>query len=312
MKSLIKNSDKEILPKSLLREMREFIDYIAIERGLSDNTKISYEHDLLRFAEFITNQNNFKFSTVKTHQISEFLALLSELGLSATSRSRYLSAIRGLFKYLYARGVIESDVSELVDLPKLRRKLPDTMSVEDIEKILGVVNVDDKAGIRDRAILETFYGCGLRVSELIGLKQRDIIYETEIVRVFGKGSKERFVPIGSSAIKWIEEYRKMVRPLFLKKLVGNDILFLNQRGGSFSRMGIWKMVEKYSSLAGIEFKVHPHMFRHSFATHLLEGGADLRAVQEMLGHADISTTQIYTHLDRDYIKEVHKSFHPRG
>ncbi|ROL56320.1 site-specific tyrosine recombinase XerD [Bacteroidetes/Chlorobi group bacterium ChocPot_Mid] len=300
------------MPKSLLRPMKEFIDYITIERGLSDNTKFSYEHDLLRFGEYLTNQNINKFSNVKIQQISDFLILLSELGLNATSRARYLSAIRGMFKYLYAKGEVESDVSELVDLPKLRRKLPDTLSVEDIEKILEAVDISQKAGIRDRAILETLYGCGLRVSELIGLKQRDIIYESEIIRVFGKGSKERFVPIGRTAIKWIEEYRVKVRPHFNKKSVGIDVLFLNQRGGSFSRMGIWKIVERYSSLAGIELNVHPHIFRHSFATHLLEGGADLRAVQEMLGHADISTTQIYTHLDRDYIKEVHKSFHPRG
>jgi integrase/recombinase XerD len=312
MKVLKKNITKDLMPKSLLRPMKEFIDYITIERGLSDNTKFSYEHDLLRFGEYLTNQNINKFSNVKTQQISDFLILLSELGLNATSRARYLSAIRGMFKYLYAKGEVESDVSELVDLPKLRRKLPDTLSVEDIEKILEAVDISQKAGIRDRAILETLYGCGLRVSELIGLKQRDIIYESEIIRVFGKGSKERFVPIGRTAIKWIEEYRVKVRPHFNKKSVGIDVLFLNQRGGSFSRMGIWKIVERYSSLAGIELNVHPHIFRHSFATHLLEGGADLRAVQEMLGHADISTTQIYTHLDRDYIKEVHKSFHPRG
>jgi len=312
MKVLKKNITKDLMPKSLLRPMKEFIDYITIERGLSDNTKFSYEHDLLRFGEYLTNQNINKFSNVKIQQISDFLILLSELGLNATSRARYLSAIRGMFKYLYAKGEVESDVSELVDLPKLRRKLPDTLSVEDIEKILEAVDISQKAGIRDRAILETLYGCGLRVSELIGLKQRDIIYESEIIRVFGKGSKERFVPIGRTAIKWIEEYRVKVRPHFNKKSVGIDVLFLNQRGGSFSRMGIWKIVERYSSLAGIELNVHPHIFRHSFATHLLEGGADLRAVQEMLGHADISTTQIYTHLDRDYIKEVHKSFHPRG
>jgi integrase/recombinase XerD len=312
MKVLKKNITKDLMPKSLLRPMKEFIDYITIERGLSDNTKFSYEHDLLRFGEYLTNQNINKFSNVKIQQISDFLILLSELGLNATSRARYLSAIRGMFKYLYAKGEVESDVSELVDLPKLRKKLPDTLSVEDIEKILEAVDISQKAGIRDRAILETLYGCGLRVSELIGLKQRDIIYESEIIRVFGKGSKERFVPIGRTAIKWIEEYRVKVRPHFNKKSVGIDVLFLNQRGGSFSRMGIWKIVERYSSLAGIELNVHPHIFRHSFATHLLEGGADLRAVQEMLGHADISTTQIYTHLDRDYIKEVHKSFHPRG
>ncbi len=303
---------KEQLPKTLSRHLYQFIHYIALEKGLSDNTKNSYEHDLLCFSEFLQTQNISKFSNVKTKNITDFLNELSDLGLSATTRSRYLSAIRGLFKFLYANGETENDISELVELPKSRRKLPDTLSVDDINKILEQPDISDRAGIRDRAILETFYGCGLRVSELINLKQRNIIFDAEIVRVLGKGSKERIVPIGSSALRWIEEYRKKVRPVFNKKADAQDVLFLNQRGSSLSRMGIWKIVEKYTNLAGLNVKVHPHMFRHSFATHLLEGGADLRAVQEMLGHADISTTQIYTHLDRDYIKEVHKSFHPRG
>jgi integrase/recombinase XerD len=308
----INTQKKELLPKPLIRELYRFIHYIALERGLSDNTKFSYEHDLLSFAEFLHSQNLTKYSLANTNNITDFLTVLSDLGLGATTRSRYLSAIRGLFKYLYANGETDKDISELVELPKSRRRLPDTLSVDDIDKILEQPDVTDRAGIRDRAILETFYGCGLRVSELINLKQRNIIYDAEVVRVFGKGSKERIVPIGSSALRWIEEYRTKVRLIFNKKADAQDTMFLNQRGSALSRMGIWKIVEKYTNLAGLEVKVHPHMFRHSFATHLLEGGADLRAVQEMLGHADIATTQIYTHLDRDYIKEVHKSFHPRG
>jgi len=308
----INSQRKELLQKPMLRELYQFIHYISLERGLSDNTKVSYEHDLLSFAEYLHSQNISKFSKTKTNNITDFLAVLAEIGLGATTRSRYLSAIRGLYKYLFANGETDSDISELIELPKSSRKLPDTLSIDDIDKILEQPDITDRAGIRDRAILETFYGCGLRVSELINLKQRNIIYEAEVVRVFGKGSKERIVPIGSSALRWIEEYRTKVRPIFNKKADAQDVLFLNQRGSAFSRMGIWKIVEKYTNLAGLGVKVYPHMFRHSFATHLLEGGADLRAVQEMLGHADISTTQIYTHLDRDYIKEVHKSFHPRG
>ncbi|MFH1051728.1 MAG: site-specific tyrosine recombinase XerD [bacterium] len=308
----INSQKKEFLAKPLTRQLYQFIHYIALERGLSDNTKLSYEHDLLCFAEFLNSLNITKFTLTKTKNITDFLTVLNDMGLSPTTRSRYLSSIRGLFKFLYANGESDSDVSELVELPKSSRKLPDTLSVDDIDKILEQPNITDRAGIRDRAIIETFYGCGLRVSELINLKQRNIVYNAEVIRVFGKGSKERIVPIGTSALRWIEEYRTKVRPIFNKKNDAQDTLFLNQRGTALSRMGIWKIVEKYANLAGLEVKVHPHMFRHSFATHLLEGGADLRAVQEMLGHADISTTQIYTHLDRDYIKEVHKSFHPRG
>ncbi|MFC2131806.1 site-specific tyrosine recombinase XerD [Bacteroidota bacterium] len=303
---------KEKLPKPMTRELYQFIHYIALERGLSDNTKSSYEHDLLCFAEFLNSNEIVKFSIAETKNISGFLRLLNELGLSPSSRSRYLSAIRGLYKFLYANAKVDSDISELIDLPKGERKLPDTLSVDDIDKIIAQPDTDKPAGIRDRAMLEMFYGCGLRVSELLNLKQRNILYDAEVIRVFGKGSKERIVPVGSSAIEWIEQYRRKVRPLFNKKADAQDVLFLNQRGSALSRMGVWKIVDKYANLAGLNVKVHPHMFRHSFATHLLEGGADLRAVQEMLGHADISTTQIYTHLDRDYIKEVHKSFHPRG
>lgn len=308
----INSIKKDELPKSLTRELYQFIHYIDLERGLSENTKISYEHDLLRFAEYLQTQNVLKFSVAEQKHISSFLQLLNDFGIGSTSRSRYLSSIRGLYKYFYANGDIANDISALIDLPKSARKLPETLSIQDVEKILIQPDTKSNAGIRDKAILETFYACGLRVTELITLKQRNILYDAEVIRVFGKGSKERIVPIGYSALDWIETYRKKVRPLFNKKGEAEDVLFLNQRGTALSRMGVWKMVDKYSRFAELDFKVHPHMFRHSFATHLLEGGADLRAVQEMLGHADIATTQIYTHLDRDYIKEVHKSFHPRG
>jgi integrase/recombinase XerD len=300
------------IPKSLFRELKEFIDYISLEKGLSNNTKTSYEHDLLTYTNFIFSKNIASYSQTTEKDISSFLGLLSELELGITTRARYLSSIRGFYKYLLANGLVEKDISELIDLPKHERKLPDTLSIEDIDKIIDQTDENKPAGIRDRTIIETFYGCGLRVSELINLKKRDVITDAEVIRIFGKGSKERIVPIGQSALYWINKYTLEVRPLFNKKADAKDILFLNQRGSALSRMGIWKIVDQYSNLAGIKFKVHPHMFRHSFATHLLEGGADLRAVQEMLGHADISTTQIYTHLDRDYIKEVHKSFHPRG
>jgi len=199
-----------------------------------------------------------------------------------------------------------------VSPPKLSKTLPSVLSVEEIDKILSVPDTSDKLGLRDKSILEMLYACGLRVSELIELKISNLFFDEEIIRVFGKGSKERLVPVGSSAIKWTKMYLVKSRPMLQKKSRSEGIVFLNNRGTKLSRMGIWKIVERYAKEAGIEKNVHPHTFRHSFATHLLEGGADLRAVQEMLGHADISTTQIYTHIDRDYIKQVHRDFHPRG
>jgi integrase/recombinase XerD len=308
----INQKRKNELPKPMIRELSQFIHYISLEKGLSKNTKTSYEHDLLAYADFLSEINIIKYSLAKSENISKFLTTLSDLGLTAVSKSRYLSAIRGLYKFQYANAEIDNDISEIIDLPKTSRKLPDVMSYEDIEKLLNTPQIANKAGIRDRAILETFYACGLRVSELIELKQRNIMSDIGVIRVLGKGSKERIVPIGDSALFWINEYQNKVRVHFNKKSDALDTLFLNQRGTALSRMGIWKLVDKYANLAGLEIHVHPHLFRHSFATHLLEGGADLRAVQEMLGHSDISTTQIYTHLDKEYIKEVHKSFHPRG
>ncbi|HEX3074552.1 MAG TPA: tyrosine recombinase, partial [Ignavibacteriales bacterium] len=282
MSNLETNTIPRAVSKDFGRQLDKFLNYITLEKGLSDNTRTSYRHDLTRFIEFISEKGINRLSSVASKDISDFLYLLAELGLSSSSRSRYLSSIRGLFGYLFASGNTESDVSEVIDLPKLRRKLPDTLSVDDMNKILEQPDITKPAGIRDRAILEILYACGLRVSELINLKQRDIIFESEIVRVFGKGSKERLVPIGKSALHWIEVYRNKARLLFIKGKNTDDILFLNQRGSKLTRMGIWKIVDAAAQRAGIEAEVHPHTFRHSFATHLIEGGADLRAVQEML------------------------------
>jgi integrase/recombinase XerD len=300
------------LSKEIRRELNQFIQYISFEKGLSENTKISYLHDLEQYAEYLNSKGIKSYGNAESNHITGFLSLLSELGLSVTSRSRYLSAIRGFHKYLLSAGACSKNIAEIIDLPKAGRKLPDTLTINDIDKLLDQPDVSKPAGIRDRAILETMYACGLRVSELCDLKQRDVIVDAEIIRVFGKGSKERIVPIGSSALHWIEQYQIMARHLFIKKADTDDVLFLNQRGSKLTRMGIWKILDKAARMAQLKVHVHPHMLRHSFATHLLEGGADLRAVQEMLGHSDISTTQIYTHLDRDYIKEVHRTFHPRA
>lgn len=301
----------ESLSGRLKRELSGYIHYISLEKGLSENTRASYGHDLARWAEFLGSKNIKSFADAKRKDITDFLRTLADMGIGPTSRARYLSAVRGLHKYLFAEGMADRDVAEAVDMPKSRRKLPDTLSIEQALSVLDQPDTSSPAGIRDRAMLETLYACGLRVSELCTLRQRDIIDDAEIIRVFGKGSKERIVPIGHSALEWIEKYQREARPLFMKGS-SDDILFLNQRGKGLSRMGIWKIVDRAARDAGLDVHVHPHMFRHSFATHLLEGGADLRAVQEMLGHADIATTQIYTHIDSDYIREVHRTFHPRA
>lgn len=300
------------IPKEILKNISQFINHISLEKGLSDNTKLSYHHDLTVFAEFLASKKINSIKTVKSEHITLFIEQLNKLGLTISSRSRYLSAIRSFYKYYITNDICENDPTETVNMPKLLRKLPDVLTIEDINSILKSCNTDTLAGIRDRAIIETLYACGLRVSELCNLKQRDIIKDAEIVRVFGKGSKERLVPIGKSAIYWIEQYILKARHQFIKLFNTDDLLFLNQRGKGLTRMGIWKIVNFYANKAGINIKCYPHIFRHSFATHLLEGGADLRAVQEMLGHSDISTTQIYTHLDKEYIKEVHRTFHPRA
>ncbi len=293
------------------KKLKQFINFIKFEKGLSENTISSYRIDITQYLLFLMINNIEDLNNVKDIHISNFLKILAESDLSDTTRIRYLSSIKSFHRFLFLEKIVESDVSELIDLPKRKRKLPESLSIPEIEKILNQPNTSKPIGIRDRSILETLYGCGIRVTELINLSKKDIIWESEIIRILGKGSKERIVPIGSSALFWLDKYIKEVRPKIVKKSLTNEIIYLNLKGTKFSRMGIWKIIKEYSSKAGLD-NVHPHTFRHSFATHLLEGGADLRAVQEMLGHSDISTTQIYTHIDKEFIKEVHKTFHPRA
>ncbi len=290
---------------------KQFLTFITYEKGLSRNTILSYSIDLRHYFEYLAYRDISNLSNVSSDIISDFIKNLFETGLSNSSRYRYLSSVKGLHKFLFSSGKIDKDVSEIIELPKVRRLLPETLSIPQIDLILNIPDTTTLQGIRDRAMMEMMYACGLRVSELITLTKKDIIKEAEIIRIFGKGSKERFVPIGSSALIWLEKYYTEVRPKIVSSSLNNEIVFLNLRGKQFTRMGIWKIVKNYADSAGIA-NMHPHTFRHSFATHLLEGGADLRAVQEMLGHSDISTTQIYTHIDREFIKEVHKTFHPRA
>lgn len=292
--------------------LKEYLSSLKLERNLSENTISSYRNDISSLINFLSLINIDDPDKITYKNINSFFASLSDLGLSSTSTARYNSSLKGFFKYLFLNGYIRTNPMDKVASPKISKNLPLVLNVNEIQKILDSPDTTVKLGIRDKAILEMLYACGLRVSELLGIKLSDLFFEQEMIRVFGKGSKERLVPIGSSGINWTNEYLKTSRPLLMKKMKSGNYLFLNSRGEKLSRMSAWKIVDRYVNEAGIKKKVHPHTFRHSFATHLLEGGADLRAVQEMLGHADISTTQIYTHIDREYLKQVHKEFHPRG
>ena len=292
--------------------LKEYLSFLKLERNLSGNTISSYKNDITSLLHYLSEKGISDPSDITFSHLIEFFKTLSEVCLSNSTAARYFSSIKSFFKYLFESKYIQENPIERLSSPKLSKNLPVVLTIEEIDSILTEPNVKSKLGLRDKTLLELLYACGLRVSELINLKISNLFLEEEVIRVFGKGSKERIVPIGSSAITWIENYLLKSRPLLEKKAKSENILLLNNRGTKLSRMGVWKIIDKHTKTAGIKKDVHPHTFRHSFATHLLEGGADLRAVQEMLGHADISTTQIYTHIDRDYIKQVHKDFHPRG
>ena len=301
-----------MLSLELNQFLQEYLAYLKLEKNLSEQSVNAYSSDLNKFLKFVEEENHTDLNTITPKLLSEYFEIMRDLGISSSTTARYLSSVKGFFKYLSSQEYVEKNPSEILSARITERKLPTVLSFTEIEKILQSPNTGEKLGLRDKAILELFYSSGLRVSEVINLKMSDLYFSDEVIRVLGKGSKQRIVPIGESAVKWITEYLKTVRPLLEKKMKSENIIFLNNRGTKLSRMGIWKIVDKYVKLAEIEKEFHPHTFRHSFATHLLEGGADLRAVQEMLGHADISTTQIYTHIDRDFVKQMHKDFHPRG
>lgn len=292
--------------------IKEYLSVLKLEKNLSDNTIVSYQNDLLKFLSFLSKKKIDDLNYVTPQIISQYFQIQREIGLQGSSTARYLSTIKGFFGYLFQRRYILNNPAETLSSMKTARKLPVVLTISEINAILEQPKTNNKLGLRDKAILELLYSSGLRVSELINLKKNDLFFADEIIRVLGKGSKERIVPVGRSAVKWVTEYLLYCRPLLEKKFKSYNYVFLNIRGTKLSRMTIWKIISRYSKEAGIQKDVHPHTFRHSFATHLIEGGADLRAVQEMLGHADISTTQIYTHIDREYIKQVHKEFHPRG
>ena len=292
-------------------QIDRFGDYLTLEQGTSPLTLEAYRRDVERLVDFVRVKGATSPIDITSRFLRDFVYQLKDLGLAPSSIRRNISAVRTYFRFLLSDGVVTRDPSERLETPRRWRTLPDVLTVPEISRLLAAPTLDDPLAFRDRAMLEIAYGAGLRVSEWISIGVRDVLFEDKLVRVFGKGSKERLVPIGRSAIGAVATYVRELRPR-LEKGGGKGVLFLNARGEPLSRMGAWKILRRYVERAGITKAVSPHTLRHSFATHLLEGGADLRAVQEMLGHADISTTQIYTHVDREYLRQVHKQYHPRG
>ena len=289
----------------------DYLAHIATERGLSPNTVASYRGDLASYLEYLEGKDVPGPSAVGEAHVRGFLRE-SRARLTARSTTRRLSALRGFHRYLVLEDLSGTDPTTHVDAPKMPRRLPDVLAVHEIERLLAAVDTSVALGIRDRAMLELAYAAGLRVSELLTLTFSNLFLDDGYIRCVGKGSKERVIPVGGEAARWMAKYRADSRPALARGAPPTDIVFLNARGRPLSRMGFWKILQKHVGRAGIRERVKPHTLRHSFATHLLEGGADLRAVQEMLGHTDISTTQIYTSVDREYLKEIHRTFHPRA
>ncbi|CAN5120027.1 site-specific tyrosine recombinase XerD [soil metagenome] len=286
-------------------------DYLTVERGVSARTHDAYTRDICRAATFARIRGAAAPPDLGARALRDYIYHLKDMGLAPASIRRNVAALRSYFRFLVAEGHVVRDPTERLETPKRWRTLPQVLTVAEIERLLATPSLDEPLAFRDRAMLELAYGAGLRVGEWIGIGVKDVLFEDQLVRVFGKGSKERLVPMGRKALAAIAIYLRELRPK-LERGAGRGALFLNSRGDPLSRMGAWKILRKYVEKAGIAKRVTPHTLRHSFATHLLEGGADLRAVQEMLGHADISTTQIYTHVDREYLRTVHRQFHPRA
>ena len=293
--------------------IKQYRSYLKLERSLADNSIDAYLHDITKLRQFFEIKN-LTLSPLKVSQndLINFVEFINELGMSPYSQARILSGIKSFYKFLIYEELIEKDPSELLESPKIGRKLPDTLEFHEIEKILAEIDLSTEAGARNRAMLETLYSSGLRVSELIELKISNIYDDVGFLRIIGKGNKERLVPVGKAALKYIKIYKDQVRIHQDIKKGQEDYLFLNLRGSRISRVSVFTIIKDLALKAGVVKNISPHTFRHSFATHLIEGGADLRAVQEMLGHESITTTEIYTHLDRDYLKQVINEFHPRS
>ena len=294
----------------LIDAVLEFLEHVEVERGFSPNTVASYRTDLEGYAAFLERRGVRRPAAVSEEHVRRYVRERLS-ALSPRSVARLLSCLRTFHRHLVTTGAADADPTVRVAGPRTPRRLPDVLSVHEIEDLLDAVDTSTVLGMRDRALLEVAYGAGLRVSELLSLEHSNLFLEDGYLRCMGKGSKERVVPLGSAAVQWVRRYWRDARPS-LAGAGATDVVFLNARGRPLTRMGFWKILQKHVRKADVRERVKPHSLRHSFATHLLEGGADLRAVQQMLGHADISTTQIYTSVDREYLKEIHRSFHPRA
>ena len=293
------------------KSILEFKSYLKIERSLSDNTIDSYLRDVRKLSYFSQEKNLNELQITRT-EVKEFIADINKEGISARSQSRIISGIKAFYKYLILEDYLKVNPTELIESPKIGMKLPDTLSVIEIDSLISAIDLSHPQGERNRAILEVLYSCGLRVSELTNLKLSNIRFKEGYVKVVGKGNKERFAPIGGVAIKFLKIYLKEIRTHQDIKKGSEDIVFLNRRGKQLTRVMIFTIIKDLATKIGMKKKISPHTFRHSFATHLIEGGADLRAIQEMLGHESITTTEIYTHLDREYLREAIIQFHPRS
>ena len=296
----------------MIQFSKDFLKILKIEKGLAENSILSYKRDLAKYHAFIENRQRIdNIANVSQRNLRAYVRYLNAENISPNSIKRAISCIRNYHQFLVSEGKMDNNPALQIDTPKVARKLPNVLSVEEIDKILHFIPKKAPMAKRDIAIFEMMYSCGLRVTELCNFKMSNILWDSEMIRVDGKGDRQRFVPIGPIARKNLKNYINKERPALIKKNPNIPELFLSRNGNKLTRMMIWILLKKWTSTAEITKEVSPHTLRHSFATHLLEGGADLRSVQEMLGHADISTTQIYTHLDKEHLKEVHRTFHPR-
>ena len=304
--------EKQSINYNMKNEVKLFLVYLQFERRLSKNTIDSYWLDLKYYIEYLDSEYSInKFNSIKLNHIKNFITFISKVSYK-TTLNRKMSSIKTFHKYLFINNLSKVDPSHIAKSIKADKKIPTILSVEEIDLILDSIDLGKANGIRNKSIISLLYSCGLRVSELVKLNLTNIHFEDDIIRVIGKGDKERLIPIGLNAKNYLLMYLENIRPQLSRKANSKGIIFLSNRGKELSRKTIWNLINSVTSLSSIKKKISPHTFRHSFATHLLEGGADLRIVQELLGHTNISTTQIYTHLDKSYLKEIHKQFHPRG
>lgn len=291
-------------------EIKGFTAFLQLERSLSKNTIESYVRDVSSFADFLHSNESFAVKNVTLQQLQDYLMNLHDLGIAESSQARWISSMRSFFKFLILESMIEENPTELLEMPKLQRKLPDTLSHKEVQQMIQAIDVSKLSGHRNRAIIEVLYGCGLRVSELVNFQLSNFFRKEEFIRITGKGNKERFVPIHRTAIHEIELYEEQMRNHLKVKPKQEDFVFLTQRGNQISRVMVFNIVKEAALNAGIQKNISPHTLRHSFATELVKNGANLRAVQDMLGHASIITTEIYTHLDRHHLRKTIENFHP--